>query len=84
MPRSRDELFWLALAIVAALVLMVAANRLLRPPKPRRGRWLPLVLGLTLLVPAACAHRPPQSPDLPPHHGAGWDDEPKTPYLEFT
>lgn len=77
-----DDLFWLALSLVAMVIVLIAAKRLLSADPPKRLRWLPILAGLALMIPAGCAHHPPTAPTTAPFDhdlGAGWDDWLQTP-----
>ena len=69
MPRSWEDLFWACLMIVAGAVVVFAARGLFCGPKPRRARWLPVIAGLVLMVPA-CSERP--LPRFTTPTGSGW------------
>lgn len=83
MPRNWSDLFWVSLTLVAGLVIVFAARNLFaRPHKPRSVRWLPVIAGLALMLPGACAHVP--APPTAPTPEPVWDNADFAPNLQRT
>lgn len=76
MSHDRDGLFWLALVLVAGVMLMMLGARFLHPRAPR-PTWPPLILAAGLMLAlAACAalRQPARIHAHAPQCGQGWDD----------